>query len=357
MTSTVGTHAAQHSVNAEHESRRRGFPRRLDCLPTLHPRRRIADRNDTTREHEIDHWTRSVKPPLCSAVLAEGYSGGAGNAERAIARAPRGRLVMFIHGMFMTPHAWDHWTIPFRQRGYSTSAPPWPEHEGAVAVLRRRASSPALGMLTLERVVEHYRAIVSTLREKPVLVGHSMGGLVVQKLLSEGMADGGIAIDSAPPHGVSVLSWPFIRSNRPILKPFAREEDPVMPTFEQFRYSAANRLSPDGARAVYENYIVPESRMVGRGILSEAGALDFGARRGPLLMIAGGHDHLVPAALSRKVFAYHARSPSVTQFRLYAGRGHLTMLEPGWQEVLSHSLRWLEHQGLGARPVVASTGS
>ena len=297
-----------------------------------------------------------MNPPLCSAVPSEGDPGGSGDAEPAIAlapRAPRGRLVMFIHGMFMTPHAWEHWTIPFRERGYSTSAPPWPEHEGAVAVLRRGASRPALGMLTLERVVEYYRAIISSLREKPVLIGHSMGGLVVQKLLSEGMAEAGIAIDSAPPHGVSVLSWPFIRSNWPMLNPFASDEDPVMPTFEQFRYSAANRLSPCRARAIYENYIVPESRMVGRGMLSEAGALDFDARRGPLLMIAGGHDHLVPAVLSRKVFACHARSPSETQFLLYAGRAHLTILEPGWQEVLSNCLRWLDGRGLGARSVMA----
>ena len=250
-------------------------------------------------------------------------------------------LVMFIHGMYMTPHAWDYWQAQFRAWRLSTSAPPWPEHEGSVDALREYARNPALGAVTLDRVVGAYREIIASLEEKPVLIGHAMGGLVVQKLLSEGVAAAGIAINSVPPAGVPVLNWPFVRSNWPVFNPFARPGVPVMPTFVQFKDSFGNGLPPCRAHVLYERHIVPESRRVGRAVLSESGAVDFGARRGPLLMIAGGRDHVVPETVNRKNFECYERSQSVTDFELYEGRAHLTILEPGWKAVAARCLLWL----------------
>lgn len=264
---------------------------------------------------------------------------------------------MFIHGMFMTPHAWDSWQPHFRACGYSTSAPPWPEHEGRPEALRRNPRNSALGRLTLEDVLQSYRALISALREKPVLIGHSMGGLVAQKLLSEGMAAAGIAINSAPPRGVFAFDWPFIRSNWPLLNPFAGAGLSAALTFEQFKYALANRLSPGQARVVYQDQIVPESRLVAKGVFSESAAVDFGASRGPLLMIAGGGDHLVPAALNLKNVACYAGSPSVTEFRLYEGRSHLTILEPGWRQLASYCVDWLDRRKLGALKAVSPSGS
>jgi pimeloyl-ACP methyl ester carboxylesterase len=88
------------------------------------------------------------------------------------------RTVVFIHGMFMTARCWRAWQQRFEARGCKTLAPAWPHHDGEPAAIRARHPDAALGALTLEQVVEHHVQLLATLDGKPVVVGHSMGGLV-----------------------------------------------------------------------------------------------------------------------------------------------------------------------------------
>lgn len=248
--------------------------------------------------------------------------------------------VIFIHGMFMTPRCWEHWEPRFRARGHLTQAPAWPEHVAPVEELRARQPSAALGALTLDAVVEHHRAIARA-AGRPVLVGHSMGGLVVQLLLAEGLGAAGVAIDSAPPKGVLSLRWSFLKSNWPAISPFARIDDPIGLTFEQFSYAFVNGLPPDEQRAAYDRYCVPESRRVGKGPTTKTAAIDFSKARAPLLLIAGENDHIIPASLNRSNHARYARSPKPAELREFPGRTHFIIGQRGWEEVADFALDWI----------------
>ena len=158
--------------------------------------------------------------------------------------------VVFIHGMFMTPRCWDAWKQRFEQQGFKVLAPAWPLHDGEPAALRARHPDAALGRLTLAEVVDSYAKLIATLDEKPILIGHSMGGLVVQLLLQRGLAAAAVAIDSAPPKGVLSLKWSFLKSNWPVVSPFAKKDQPFLPSVEQFRYAFAHLLSPEAVRAI-----------------------------------------------------------------------------------------------------------
>jgi len=105
--------------------------------------------------------------------------------------------VLFIHGMFLTPKCWTHWKALFEREGYRCIAPAWPLHDADPAHIR--AAAPAgLGKLTLAEVVDRMRAAALSLND-PILIGHSLGGLVVQRLIAEGIGRSGVPICSVHP--------------------------------------------------------------------------------------------------------------------------------------------------------------
>jgi pimeloyl-ACP methyl ester carboxylesterase len=255
--------------------------------------------------------------------------------------ASTNRTLVFVHGMFMTPLCWEEWERYFGGHGFKTLAPAWPEHDAPVEEQRRRHPSAALGALTLDRVLERYRQALLALGEKPILIGHSMGGLIVQLLLQEGLGAAGIAIDSAPPKGVISLKWSFLKSNWPSINPVAKIDEPMAMSFEAFQYAFANGLPLEVQRACYDRHFVPESRRIGKAPTTKTAAIDFTKPRPPLLLVAGGNDHIIPASLNRANFAKYKKTPAVTDFREFAGRTHFIIGQEGWQEVADAALEWL----------------
>src|SRR5512146_455325 len=129
------------------------------------------------------------------------------------------KTIVFIHGMFMNALCWEGWLARFQARGYTCLAPNWPGRDRPVEALRASHPDPQLGRLTLTDVVEYHTGLIQKLPEAPVLIGHSMGGLVTQLLVQRGLAAAGVAIDSAPPSGVFTTRWSFLKANWPMIDP------------------------------------------------------------------------------------------------------------------------------------------
>lgn len=253
-----------------------------------------------------------------------------------------GAPVVFIHGMFMTSACWDGWLTRFETAGYSATALEWPLRDAPVSELRAAHPDTGLGRLTLTQVLDDHAAKIAVMPEPPVLVGHSMGGLIVQLLIDRGLGSAGVAIDSAPPMGVFTPKWSFLKSNWPMISPLASAHEPRLIPFEAFHYAFANTLPAGTARAVYERYIVPESRMVPRQSLTSIGRVHFARAHDPLLLVAGGSDHIIPASLNRANYRRYRNAASITDFREFEGRDHLTILESGWEKVADFVLEWLD---------------
>jgi pimeloyl-ACP methyl ester carboxylesterase len=252
------------------------------------------------------------------------------------------RPIVLVHGMFMTPLCWEHWVARYERAGRPAIAVAWPGREAAPSELRAKHPDPGLGQLTLTDVVEHVASVIGKLPEKPLLIGHSMGGLIVQLLLQRELGVAGVAIDSAPPVGVFSAAPSFLKSNWPMIDPFASIHEPHMIRFEEFSYAFANTLSPEAQHAAYERYMVPESRGVPRESLGHEGHIDFRAAHPPLLLLAGGADHIIPAGLNRSNVEHYHSSSGLTEFKEYPGRDHLTILEDGWEELADFALGWMD---------------
>jgi pimeloyl-ACP methyl ester carboxylesterase len=248
--------------------------------------------------------------------------------------------LVFIHGMFMNASSWNAWMPLFSAKGFQCSAPDWPFHEGAPATLRTNAS-PGLGTLTLDDVVTHIAGHLKRSSEKPVLVGHSMGGLVVQRLVQMDLASAGVCIDSAAPAGISVPSWSFVKSNLPVVNPF-KGNAPCLLTQSQFHYAFCNTLTRAESDAAYEKWVVPESRNVARTSTGAAGKIDFSKAHVPLLFLAGSADHIIPAKLNLKNFNAYPDSTGKKTFHEFEGRSHSLCFAPGFDEVAQYVAGWIQ---------------
>jgi alpha-beta hydrolase superfamily lysophospholipase len=253
--------------------------------------------------------------------------------------------VVLIHGLWVTALSWEHWIERYRGRGYNVVAKGWPGMDVGVEELRRDPS--ALAGMGVTEIVDHFENIVRKLDRPPILIGHSFGGLIVQILLDRGLGAAGVSIDPAPVKGVLKLPLSTLRVSFPALRNPANVHKASALTPEQFHYAFTNTLSDDEAAAVYERYEVPGPDRV----LFQAGLANFNPHaatkvnfhnntRAPLLLIAGGKDHVAPASQTKENFGLYSKSKAVTDFKEFADRSHFTIGEPGWEKVADYALDW-----------------
>ncbi len=252
--------------------------------------------------------------------------------------------IVFIHGMFMTPLCWENWVDYYQSKGYRCLAPAWPGRDTPIESQRKKHPDPELGRLKLLDVVACMEKAVKGLEGKPVIIGHSMGGLVVQLLLQRDLVIAGVAIHPAPPQGVLTATWSFLKANFPAINPFVPVDQPVEMSFEAFQYAFVNTLPLAEQRAAYDRYVVPESRGVPTQSLTSAARVDFKRPHAPLLITAGEKDHIIPASLNRTNYRKYQNAESTTDFKEYPGRDHFVIGERGWQEVADFVLAWLEEK-------------
>jgi pimeloyl-ACP methyl ester carboxylesterase len=250
------------------------------------------------------------------------------------------RTIVFIHGLFMNPVSWSGWVRFFEEKGYTCYSPGYPFHNGIPADLRKNINHD-LGDLTFGQVVDSLATFVDSLAEKPVLIGHSMGGLVVQKLIESDRGSIGICIDPAPPQGLFSFKWSFLKANLTTINPF-RGNSVFLPDLKWFQYAFCNTMTMEQAEAEYVKYVVPESRNIARSSTGNDGKMDFSKPHKPLLFIAGEKDNIVPKSLIKKNFESYMDKFSRIDFREFAGKTHYICGQPGWEEIAAYIITWIE---------------
>ena len=259
--------------------------------------------------------------------------------------------VLFIHGLWLHATSWDPWAEPFRAAGYDTQAPGWPGDADTVAASRENPE--AIGDHGIDDVVAHFAAIIDTLPSAPILVGHSFGGMIAQKLLGQDKAVAAVAIDAAQIKGVLPVPLSALRATLPVFKNPANKHRAVSLTAEQFRFAFGNAVSEEESNQLFERWTIPAP---GRPLFEAAGA-NFNPHspakvdtdnqnRGPLLLIASGKDHTVPESITRATLKQYRHSSAVTDFKEFPDRGHSLVIDSGWSEIAQTCLTWLKEQQL-----------
>ena len=162
--------------------------------------------------------------------------------------------MVLVHGLWLLGSSWNRWIRHFDAAGYSAVAPEWPGDPPTVAAARSDPSG--LAGTSIGEVAEHLELFVRRLARKPVIIGHSFGGLLTQILAGRGLAAASVVIDPAPHRGVLALPISSLRSAAPVLRNPLNHRRAVALTFEQFRYAFANAVDESEARRLYEEFSV-----------------------------------------------------------------------------------------------------
>ena len=259
--------------------------------------------------------------------------------------------VIFIHGLWIHASAWQPWIERFDAAGYASSAPGWPGVPDTVE--GARANPEAIADHGIDEVTEHYRQIIGRLDALPIVIGHSFGGMIAEKLLGEDRAAAAIGIDAAQIRGVLPLPLSALRVTFPVFRNPTNEHKAVSLTQDQFHYAFGNGLSRDESNELYEKWTIPapgkplfQAAAANFNPHSEAAVNTRNDTRGPLLLIAGGKDHTVPDAITRSTFKQYRKSEATTEIMEFDDRGHSLTLDHGWNEIADACLDWLRKQGL-----------
>jgi non-heme chloroperoxidase len=260
-----------------------------------------------------------------------------------------GSPVVFVHGLWLHASSWRPWVELFGEAGYQPLAPGWPGAADTVEETRRQPERVA-GQ-GIDDVVEHYARIIGGLDARPVVIGHSFGGLIAQRLLGQDLAAAAVAIDAAPIKGVIFLPPSALRVAAIALRKPANRTQAVSLTKEQFRYGFGNMLPAEESDDLYERWAIPspgkplfEAALANFTPGSPAKVNTRNKTRGPLLITAGGHDHTVPASESMAARRLYHRSPAITDLREFPDRGHSLTIDHGWREVAQTALDWLRQR-------------
>ena len=259
--------------------------------------------------------------------------------------------VVFIHGLWLHATSWAPWAELFSEAGYDPIAPGWPGDPDTVEAAR--ANPDAIADHGIDDGTRHYQAIIDTLPGRPILIGHSFGGMIAEKLLGLDYGAAAIGIDAAQIKGVLPLPLSALHATLPVFKNPGNKHKAVSLTAEQFRYSFGNAVSPEESDALYERWTIPapgkplfEAAAANFSLHSPAKVNTANEGRGPLLLVMGGRDHTVPEVITKATVKQYRHSSAVTDLEEFADRGHSLTIDSGWREVADVCLAWLAKQGL-----------
>jgi pimeloyl-ACP methyl ester carboxylesterase len=255
--------------------------------------------------------------------------------------------VVFVHGLWLLPSSWARWAAVFEEAGYTAVTPGWPDDPETVA--EANANPDVFARKTVGQVADHFEEILRKLNRKPVIIGHSFGGLLVQMLAGRGLALATVAIDPAPFRGVLPLPFSALKSAWPVIGNPANLNRAIPLTFEQFRFGFANAVTEEEAKELYATFAVPASGVplfqaatANLNPWTEAKVDTENPERGPLLIISGEKDNTVPWAIANASFKRQERNSGVTEILEMPNRGHALVVDSGWREVADKSRAFVQ---------------
>jgi non-heme chloroperoxidase len=251
--------------------------------------------------------------------------------------------VLFVHGLWLLPSSWDRWAELFEEAGYVAATVSWPDDPATVE--EANAHPEVFAHKKVGMIADHVEEVIRRFSAKPVIIGHSIGGLLVQILAGRGLAAATVAIDPGPFRGVLPLPYHLIRATEPVWRNPANHHRAVPLTFEEFRYGFANAVDEDQAKRLFETFAVPASgtpifqaASANLNPVTEAKVDVHNPERGPLLIISGEKDNTVPPSVANAAYKRQTHNPGITEITEIPNRGHSLVIDDGWRDVADAAL-------------------
>jgi pimeloyl-ACP methyl ester carboxylesterase len=255
--------------------------------------------------------------------------------------------IVMIHGMWGTGWYWENFKRFFEGKGYHCVVPTLRFHD----MEPKGLPDPRLGTTSLLDYAADLEKLIRELHATPILMGHSMGGLLAQILGSRGLAKALVLLTPASPHGLIALKSSVIKSFWSGLTTWGFWKKPFRQTFAEAEYSMLKMMPPESRRGIYDKFVYESGRAafeIGFWLFDSKGAarVDESKVTCPVLIVAGEKDRITPASVTRKIAEKYK---GVATYKELSGHAHWVIGEPGWQQIAEYIEEWL-HQVLSAPP-------
>ena len=251
-------------------------------------------------------------------------------------RAPQGKPpVVMIHGAFAGPWVWDGYAEKFRAAGYAVHAPFLRHHDTTSSKLERTGLTDYAG--DLDEVLEGLDAA-------PVLVGHSMGGLLAQMVAAKNQVRALVLLAPSAPWGVPPSTLFEIASAQAMLLNVGFWNSVLKPDEHIAGRHALDRLAPAERSAAMARFVPESGRAVFETMhwgldMGRASEVEAAKISCPLLVIAGGEDRINPPGTVERIARLYGAKAT---FEKFPGMSHWLVGEPGWEKIADRALSWLE---------------
>jgi len=249
------------------------------------------------------------------------------------------KTIFMIHGMWGGGWHWEKFKGYFEDMGYHCIVPYLRHHD----IKPNDPPPPGLGKTSLLDYAEDLELEITKLDEKPIIMGHSMGGLLAQILASRDLAKAAVLITPAAPAGIVALTWSVIKSFQEVLFRWGFWKKPHKISYEKAVYATMGQLPVEERRYIYDRSVWESGRAateIGFWFVGVKGAqVDSSKLTCPLLIISGSEDNITPAKVVKKVAEKY--KPLYTYMEV-GGHAHWVIREPGWEKVAAYVYTWLE---------------
>lgn len=253
-----------------------------------------------------------------------------------------GKTIFMIHGMWGGPWYWENYRRVFEGEGYRCIAATLLYHDMAPGSV----PDARLGTASLLDYADALEKEILALEEKPILMGHSMGGLLAQMLAARGLASAVVLLTPAAPAGIIAARLSVIKSFLSILRIWGFWRKPIQQTLEGAAYSTLHLLTPAEQKEICDKFVYESGRALYEMAFwlfdtRKASSVDESKINCPMLVIAGSQDRITPASVVRKVAKKYR---AVATYKEFDNHAHWVVGQPGWQDVSDYLLRWLAPQ-------------
>jgi non-heme chloroperoxidase len=250
------------------------------------------------------------------------------------------KTIIMIHGMMGGGWYWENYKSYFEGKGYHCITPTLRFHD----MDPKGTPDPALGTTSLLDYADDLIEEIEKLGEKPVIMGHSMGGLLTQIVGSRVQAEALVLLTPASPAGINILKPSVIKTFFSTQLKWGFWHKPMRLTFKEATYSMLQLLTPEEQRAVYDRYVYESGQAafeMGFWLLDrkKASRVDESKITCPVLVIAGTLDRITPHSVVQKVAEKYR---AVSTYKLFDNHSHWVVSEPGWEEIADYVNSWLE---------------
>ncbi len=250
------------------------------------------------------------------------------------------KTIFMIHGMWGGKWLWDNYVEFFERKGYKCIPTTLRYHD----VEPHQKPNPELGTTGLTDYVSDLEKEISELDEKPIIMGHSMGGLLAQILGSKGMGEALVLLTPAAPAGIWVIKPSVLKSFWSVQTKWGFWKKPMRQTFKEAAYSMLNLFPPEEQKKVYSKFVYESGKatvQIGYWFLdsNRSSEVDESKITCPVLVVSGGKDRITPASVVRKVAEKYK---SVSTYKEFENHAHWVIGEPGWEEIANYVADWLK---------------